>query len=201
MSQALSAKGPVPSEKTISRLAATLKLPQGELLKLWRTAEEWPGTAAADGVGRPGRPIGLREPHELEVHPAGPGESALGPDTPGVRALPGYVPRKHDRVLADAVRDAAAGRSRMVMLVGTSSTGKTRACWEAIQPLAQKNWRLWHRFDPTRTEAALAELGRVGPRTVVWMNEAQHCLGRADLAGATPRRGSGRRRRENATRR
>ncbi|MFD5634779.1 hypothetical protein ACFWJM_11650 [Streptomyces sp. NPDC127077] len=72
---------------------------------------------------------------------------------------------------------AAAGRSGIVVLVGTSSTGKTRACWEAVQPLAEKGWRLWHPFDPTRAEAALRDLERVGPRTVVWLNEAQHYLG------------------------
>ncbi|WP_333772292.1 hypothetical protein [Streptomyces sp. IBSBF 3136] len=65
----------------------------------------------------------------------------------------------------------------MVVLVGTSSTAKTRACWEAVQPLAARGWRLWHPFDPTRTDAALEELHRVGPRTMVWLNEAQHYLG------------------------
>ncbi|MGW1391949.1 tetratricopeptide repeat protein [Streptomyces nigra] len=38
-------------------------------------------------------------------------------------------------------------------------------------------WRLWHPYDPTRAEAALADLQRVTPRTVVWLNEAQHYLG------------------------
>ncbi|MEU7046728.1 hypothetical protein AB0A77_37590 [Streptomyces varsoviensis] len=68
----------------------------------------------------------------------------------------------------------------MVVLVGGSSTGKTRACWEAIQPLASQGWRLWHPFDPTRTQAVLKELHRVGPWTVVWLNEAQHYLGDSD---------------------
>lgn len=66
----------------------------------------------------------------------------------------------------------------MVVLVGTSSTGKTRACWEAVQPLADKGWRLWHPFDLTRADAALEDLKkRVQPRTVVWLNEAQHYFG------------------------
>ncbi|MFD5321415.1 tetratricopeptide repeat protein [Streptomyces sp. NPDC127098] len=65
----------------------------------------------------------------------------------------------------------------MLVLVGSSSTGKTRACWEAVQPLADLGWRLWHPFDPTRADAALAGLHQVGPRTVVWLNEAQHYLG------------------------
>ncbi|MFC8247885.1 tetratricopeptide repeat protein [Streptomyces chartreusis] len=85
--------------------------------------------------------------------------------------------RQHDGVLATAVREAAGGRSRLVVLVGTSSTGKTRACWQALQPLAETRWRLWHPFDPTRAEAALEELHQVGPHTVVWLNEAQHYFG------------------------
>ncbi|WP_406514486.1 hypothetical protein OG851_42880 (plasmid) [Streptomyces sp. NBC_00161] len=93
------------------------------------------------------------------------------------RALPGYVSREHDRALGEAVRDVMAGHSRIVVLVGTSSTGKTRACWEAVQPLADERWLLWHPFDPTRAEAALEDLHRVLPRTVVWLNEAQHYLG------------------------
>ncbi|MFI6037976.1 hypothetical protein ACIBBD_28185 [Streptomyces sp. NPDC051315] len=96
---------------------------------------------------------------------------------PGARVLPGYVRREHDRVLAEAVRDAAAGRSRIVVLVGGSSTGKTRACWEAEQPLANQGWRLWHPFDPARAEAAPEDLHRVQPRTAVRLNEAQHYLG------------------------
>ena len=63
----------------------------------------------------------------------------------------------------------------MVMLVGSSSTGKTRACWEAVQRLPA-GWRLWHPIDPDRPQAALAELKQVGPRTVVWLNEAQFYL-------------------------
>ncbi|MEV0487582.1 hypothetical protein AB0I69_44145 [Streptomyces sp. NPDC050508] len=159
---------------TLTLLARALKLPVGELLELRRTAAEETGAALVDVPG-PGRPIGQWEPHELEVHPAGPGQSASGAD--GVRALPGYVRRGHDQVLADAVVAAASGRSGVMVLVGTSSTGKTRACWQAVQPLAEKAWRLWHPFDPTRAEAALEDLHQVGPRTVVWLNEAQHYLG------------------------
>ncbi|MFJ3278008.1 hypothetical protein ACIPJV_04785, partial [Streptomyces halstedii] len=151
-----------------------LKLPVGELLELRRTAAGETGTASAD-VSGPGRPIGQWDPHELEVHPAGPGKSP--PGAGGVRALPGYARREHDQVLANAVTAAATGRSAIVVLVGSSSTGKTRACWEAVQPLAKKAWRLWHPFDPTRAEAALEDLHQVGPRTVVWLNEAQHYLG------------------------
>ncbi|MEV7108692.1 helix-turn-helix transcriptional regulator [Streptomyces atroolivaceus] len=169
VSEALQAEGTAPSPKTVTALAVALKLPTGELLELLRTAAK---TGAVGGPG-PGRSIGEWEPHDLEVHPAG----AAPNGQTSAQLLPGYIFRAHDQVLADAVQNAAQGRSRMAVLVGTSSTGKTRACWEAIQPLAQQGWRLWHPFDPTRAEAALEDLHQVGPRTVVWLNEAQHYLG------------------------
>ncbi|MCX4971051.1 hypothetical protein OHA98_41300 [Streptomyces sp. NBC_00654] len=174
VSNALSPNKGVPSVDTVTVLADVLKLPREELLELRRIAAGETGTTSADMSG-PGRPIGQWDPHELEVHPAGPGKSPSNTD--GVRALPGYARREHDQVLANAVTAAATGRSQIVVLVGASSTGKTRACWEAVQPLAEKGWRLWHPFDPTRAEAALEELHRVGPQTVVWLNEAQHYLG------------------------
>ncbi|WP_373561408.1 hypothetical protein [Streptomyces sp. rh34] len=174
VSKALLPNHGVPSVDTVTALANVLKLPGEALLELRRTAAGETGTASAD-VSGPGRPIGQWDPHELEVHPAGPGKSPS--DADGVRALPGYARREHDQVLAAAVTAAATGRSQIVVLVGASSTGKTRACWEAVQPLAEKAWRLWHPFDPTRAEAALEDLHRVGPQTVVWLNEAQHYLG------------------------
>ncbi|MFB6560827.1 helix-turn-helix domain-containing protein [Streptomyces sp. NPDC056400] len=133
------------------------------------------GVSASAPDGDPGKPIASWDPHDLEVHPAGITGGTVS--LPGAqRVLSGYVSRAHDRVLADAVTEVQEGRSRMLVLVGSSSTGKTRACWEAVQPLAVRGWRLWHPYDPTRAEAALADLERVGPRTVVWLNEAQHYL-------------------------
>ncbi|WP_063753269.1 helix-turn-helix domain-containing protein [Streptomyces sp. NRRL S-87] len=170
--EAFNHRAPVPTAGTVAALADALGLPVAELLGLRRSA-----TAAPEGpaeAGPLGKPIGDWDPHHLEVHPAGPG---VGP-TP-VPLLSGYVSREHDRVLADAVAAAGAGHRQMVVLVGSSSTGKTRACWEAVQPLAAQGWRLWHPFDPSRVEAALEDLARVGPRTVVWLNEAQHYLGDA----------------------
>lgn len=151
-------------------LAQALHLPRQARLTLRRTAA---GDSTAK-AGGPGKPIGDWDPHALEVHPAGTGPIATGASRK--QALSGYVPRAHDQVLADAVREAAEGLSRMLFLVGSSSTGKTRACWEAVQPLAAQGWRLWHPFDPTRAESALAALHQVAPRTVVWLNEAQHYL-------------------------
>ncbi|MEU5298574.1 tetratricopeptide repeat protein [Streptomyces umbrinus] len=173
--QAFQTGGPVPAAATVVALARVLRLPEQRLLDL-RRAAVGDSRAASAGEQGPGKPIDEWDPHALEVHPA---EPALGTDAGDAsrRALPGYVARAHDAILAAAVQDAAEGHSRLVVLVGSSSTGKTRACWEAVQPLARQGWRLWHPFDPTRADAALEDLGRVRPSTVVWLNEAQHYLG------------------------
>ena len=126
-----------------------------------------------------GRPLAeVRDPFALEVHRPVQSEDAA----PGLPELPVYVPREHDQLLAGVVRAAADGRSGIVVLVGGSSTGKTRACWQALGLLRdqQPGWRLWHPIDPTRPDAALRELPRIGPRTVVWLNEAQFYLQVAD---------------------
>ncbi|MFG2488083.1 helix-turn-helix domain-containing protein [Streptomyces virginiae] len=171
--EAFNPKAPIPSPGTIAALAHALGLPETELLDLRRIAVgETP--ASTEEVEALGKPIAEWDPHHLEVHPAG---SDVGLGHRSVSVLSGYVRRDHDRVLAAAVAAVAAGERRMVVLVGSSSTGKTRACWEAVQPLASEGWALWHPFNPTRAEAAHDALARVGPRTVVWLNEAQHYLG------------------------
>lgn len=170
--EAFRVDGAVPSAETVVALARVLRVSEAELLDLRRRAAAHPiGSVPGYGEG-PGRPIGQWDPHDLEVHPSGSAAVASS-----VRALSGYVRRAHDQVLAKAVSEVREGHSRMLVLVGSSSTGKTRACWEAAQPLADEGWQLWHPYDPTRAEAALADLERVVPLTVVWLNEAQHYLG------------------------
>ncbi|MGV9600710.1 hypothetical protein ACWDR1_29010 [Streptosporangium sandarakinum] len=125
----------------------------------------------------PGRLIDQVRPLQLEVHPA----IHVGTCGRGLEELPAYIPRAHDETLAEAVHEVQAGASRLVVLVGGSSTGKTRALWEAVKSLPAP-WRLWHPIDPGRPAAVLAELPQVGPHTVVWLNEAQHYLLTADAA-------------------
>ncbi|MGW2922849.1 helix-turn-helix domain-containing protein [Streptomyces angustmyceticus] len=184
VSKAFSSAAEVPSAQTVGALARALGLDLGPLLAL-RTA----AVGGADVVGEDGTPVGRPiaqcNPHDLEVHPAAappPTKDGSSPVAAGQQraasALPAYVRRPHDGQLAELVAATVSdGRSRMAVLAGSSSTGKTRACWEAVQSLAEAGWRLWHPFDPTRAEAALADLARVGPCTVVWLNEAQHYLG------------------------
>ncbi|MGW3982100.1 hypothetical protein [Streptomyces mirabilis] len=124
----------------------------------------WTQTQLAEPLGRP---IADISPYELEVHHAIAVQGGTG--------LPAYVERAHDAELRRIVSDSAQGSSHLVMLVGTSSTGKTRACFEAVQHLPY-DWRLWHPINPERPQAALADLDRVGPKTVIWLNEAHHYL-------------------------
>ena len=138
------------------------------------------GTGGAGGREQvQGWPLAeVTDPFALEVH------RPIQPEDPGpeLPTLPVYVPRGHDAELARVVRAAAEGCSGIAVLIGGSSTGKTRACWEALQLLRDRPepWRLWHPIDPSRPEAALRELPGIGPRTVVWLNEAQFYLGTAD---------------------
>ena len=156
------------------------------------TPEQFAGLVAEKVAGLAGAPAG-RGPGCGGGAAAGRGEAirsrwrCTGRCSPrtlqaGLPELPAYVPREHDQVLAGVVRAAAGGRSGVAVLVGGSSTGKTRACWEALGLLRDQEppWRLWHPIDPTRPDAALRELPRIGPRTVVWLNEAQFYLDVAD---------------------
>lgn len=122
----------------------------------------------------PGRVINeIADPYAWEVQQAITVESVS--PTEVLQPLPLYIEREHDLRLRDAVQQAVQGTSEMVVLVGGSSTGKTRACWEAIRFLPP-SWRLWHPIEPSRPEAALASLDAVEPNTVLWLNETQHYL-------------------------
>jgi hypothetical protein len=159
----------------------------------WRRAYRAEARRRADGIRgaveagqgravlermRPGRPLSeVTDPFRLEVH------RAIASTVTGLPALPTYVEREHDQKLAKVVAQAAAGKNRIAVLVGASSTGKTRTCWEALHQLRDlaEPWRLWHPIDPTRPDAILADLAALAPRTVVWLNEAQEYLAHDQL--------------------
>ncbi|MET9914182.1 hypothetical protein ABZZ74_47030 [Streptomyces sp. NPDC006476] len=139
-----------------------------------RVRDLWVQARLAKGAGRPLEEIASNDEYvvrRLEVHQSLDVDGArdrLGP-------LPAYVPRTHDARLRDVVAEAKAGRSGIAVLVGASSTGKTRALWEAVRTLPSP-WRLWHPLSTGGPAAVLAELSNVAPRTVVWLNEAQNYL-------------------------
>ncbi|MFC6023634.1 tetratricopeptide repeat protein [Plantactinospora solaniradicis] len=142
-----------------------------QIRRLWLAARSAPPLPRLGKLIRDCTPLALEVHRAIEV----PGRGG------GLPVLPPYVPRAHDALVESVIAAATAGTSRMVTLVGASSTGKTRACWESIGRLSSQ-WRLWHPIDPSRPAAAAEALDEVGPYTVVWLNEAQHYLLTADPA-------------------
>ena len=179
-----------PGRDTISRIIGDARLPASQadvvaVVSVLARAARWDRRDAAGRAvhlwvaARMATPVGVplaevTDPFALEVHrPVQPGQEQAGlPD------LPSYLPREHDATLARVITAAVQGRSQLAVLVGGSSTGKTRACWEALHLLRDLAgpWRLWHPIDPTRPAAALRDLPGIRPRTVVWLNEAQFYL-------------------------
>ncbi|WP_203612234.1 DUF4365 domain-containing protein [Amycolatopsis sp. SID8362] len=115
----------------------------------------------------------IRDPYALEVHEA---ISAPG-SVRGLPQLPMYVRRQHDGDFEKVVDRALAGESGLVVLLGNSSTGKTRSAWEQVRRLPE-NWRLWH---PKSPDELVAELPVVGPHTVLWLNELHRYLYTDDM--------------------
>ncbi|TDB78713.1 tetratricopeptide repeat protein [Actinomadura sp. KC216] len=111
----------------------------------------------------------------LEVHQAfaaaSPSSQAAAPVLPPYLERPGFDDRLRGEVAA------AVDGSRLVMVVGGSSAGKTRACWEAVRA-ELPDWRIWHPLTPERPLAVVEALrsDRIAGRTVIWLNEAQFYL-------------------------
>jgi len=103
-----------------------------------------------------GRPAAQWNPVELGVH-----------QVIGGGPMPTYIRRPHDDLLR-AVLDPAVPASRLVVVRGGSSTGKTRAAYEAVAGQLA-DWQL----DYPRNVAALKERLDAGipARTVLWLGE------------------------------
>ena len=81
--------------------------------------------------------------------------------------LPTYIRRPHDELLR-AVLDSAVSASRLVVVRGGSSTGKTRAAYEAVVSQLSD----WHLDYPLNVAALKERLDRGIPgRTVLWLDE------------------------------
>ena len=91
----------------------------------------------------------------------------------GLPELPRYVLRAHDKRLEQII--AAAQRvNQLVVVEGDSSTGKTRALWEAVIQLPD-DWRLWQPADAhALRDGLVARL--VTAQTVVWLDDLQNYL-------------------------
>ncbi|WUA12915.1 ATP-binding protein (plasmid) [Nocardia sp. NBC_01377] len=155
----------LPRWETVQRIVTACRV-SGAELEAWKRAYR---RASEEGVGQP--LTADLDPFDLGVH------KAITTDEGQRGTLTHYVPRPHDGALAEIVAAADAGDSRFVVLLGDSSTGKTRALWEALAPLRERGgWRLWHPRTPNR-RTALDDVDRVRPRAVVWLNETQEYLG------------------------
>ncbi|MEU3934325.1 hypothetical protein AB0E85_20155 [Streptomyces sp. NPDC029044] len=143
--------------------------------KLSRNARaEHPGPRPPDRESAPGRPFAsLAGPWELSAH-----EVIQVPGRPELPRMPAYVPRAHDRELARLAALAAAGKSVAVLLFGAPSTGKTRALWETLAstPEIRADWTLWEPAKSGTHAQLMADLERVAPRTVVWLDDTRERL-------------------------
>ncbi|GAB2981962.1 hypothetical protein GCM10027184_36060 [Saccharothrix stipae] len=112
----------------------------------------------------PARPITEWHPFDLDVH------RAVTVGTTDLPDLPAYLPRDHDRALADLL---SAKSTVMAVLTGESSTGKTRALYEAVTT----ELPTWPLLYPRTAEDLLHVLAAgVEPGTVLWLNETQNHL-------------------------
>ena len=123
-----------------------------------------PGAVKKPAYGRLAR---RWDPVELGVH-----------QVIGGGPMPAYVRRPHDELLR-AVLDPAVPASRLVVVRGGSSTGKTRAAYEAVAARLA-DWRLDYPLDPGALAARL-EAG-IPARTVLWLGELRQY---ADAEGGT----------------
>src|ERR1039458_2998084 len=110
-------------------------------------------------VTRPvyGRRVGRWDPVELGVH-----------QVIGGGPMPAYVGRPHDELLR-AVLDPAVPASRLVVVRGGSSTGKSRAAYQAVADRRLAGWQLDYPLDPGALAARLE--APIPARTVLWLGE------------------------------
>jgi uncharacterized protein YidB (DUF937 family) len=136
------------------------------------------GGGAAPSVARP---VTAWDAQRLGVHRSISADPAPGQAPPELTV---YVEREHD-VRLRAPLSAPTGPV-MAMLVGGSSTGKTRTAFEAVRR-CMPSWSLLRPLDAADLLGQVRS-GAVGPRTVLWLNEAQVFLrGQADVAVALRR--------------
>ena len=142
------------SEDILQRLLQALSVNQ----------DRWPmWTAAWRRAAEAARTITHWDPWRLGVH-----QALIVPADAGPVSLPTYVPRAHDRRIR--ARLAELTGPAMLVLIGDSSTGKTRACYEAVIEVLPG----WPVERPTEASpAALIALlsGALPDPVVIWLDE------------------------------
>ncbi|GGQ35739.1 thioredoxin-like negative regulator of GroEL [Actinomadura coerulea] len=164
-------------QATLEIYLEAVGVPGGERdrwLDAWERARATSGAHGAVRVREaPWKILGVHEP--IEVPGADPG------------VLPVYVPRDIDDEPGTGVRArlaAAAVSGGFVVLVGGSSSGKTRCLWEAVRAQLGQWW--------LRRPAGAKELAGWAadppPRLVLWLDELQNHLGGGGLTAAVAER-------------
>jgi TPR repeat protein len=125
----------------------------------------------------PSRAVAEWDAPRLGVHRAITVDSGSGHQLPDLTT---YLRRAHDSQLCEMFKSVV--RPVMVVLVGGSSTGKTRAALEAVRECLP-DWLLLCPADAAELAGQLTS-GAVGPRTVLWLNETQVFLGDQPAAAA-----------------
>ncbi|GIJ67042.1 hypothetical protein Voc01_019590 [Virgisporangium ochraceum] len=119
-----------------------------------------------DRLNRPTERIRFDEvpPQQLGIHSA-----ITTPDT--TDELPTYVPRDFDFELRNALSMTMTGPDRgcFVVLIGGSSSGKTRALYEAVYLL----WGSWSLVQPEDAAHLLTIKNHPPRQTVFWLDELQ----------------------------
>ncbi|MFF7534545.1 trypsin-like peptidase domain-containing protein [Streptomyces bobili] len=112
------------------------------------------------------------DPIYLGVHLTIP---APGASRQGLTQLTPYLQRDHDQELRQEIEQCAQGdHSVFVLLVGDSTTGKTRALYEALRDTVPDWTMLW----PGNSEALVecVDSPRFTGGVVLWLNETQQYL-------------------------
>ncbi|MER5253424.1 hypothetical protein [Streptomyces sp. NPDC002855] len=179
VSAALNPGHDVPTADTVGALARALKLDLQALLRLRAAADaDRRDIAVPDQDGPSRSPLGVTIDEiddtyavdHLGVH------HSIDPVLPPLTSLTPYVRRPHDLRLETAGR-AAQVSSQMTVLVGDSSTGKTRALQALVLLRELAEWRLWQPHSPEQFLEAYRRQ-RIAPHTVLWLNETQsHLIG------------------------
>lgn len=150
--EAEGARGPVVQARTIN----------GDVTFVMDGAESGPATEPWSSAGKS---IAAYTARELGVHDAVvvvAGESG-GP--------PRYVMRRHDHELRELLRDQD-DRGVMLVLVGASATGKTRAAYEAVRAVPRlASWPVVRPSGPHQLRALFAS--GAARRCVLWLDDVQ----------------------------
>ena len=162
------------ANSTLSDVLSAKSVPTPTTLMLFLTAagvpaaSQTPWLAALERVStahlqHPSAAVRVREadPRLLGVH------ASIQVD-PAEKGLPTYVTRDVDAALQAALTE---GRDRggLVLLVGSSSSGKTRTLFEAVRAVMPEWWLL----HPADAAAVRNFATSPTPRTLVWLDELQ----------------------------